>query len=213
MVMHLLIMAKEPIPGRVKTRLSPPCDPAGAAAIAEAALRDTLENALASRAEHVVLALDGKPARWCPPEVEVIDQGDGDFATRLARAWGRVPRPTIQIGMDTPQIEARHLDSAMASLGRPGVDAVFGPALDGGWWGLGLGSEPELADELFVDIAMSRGDTGARQLERLRSLGLCVEILPTHRDVDAWADACAIAHTAPRLRFSKAVREVEEGLR
>lgn len=212
-VMQLLIMAKEPVAGRVKTRLCPPCDPVDAAAIAEAALRDTLEHALASQAERVVLALDGTPGRWCPSGVEVIDQGAGDFATRLARAWGHMPRPTLQIGMDTPQLEARDLDTAMSALAKPGVDAVLGPALDGGWWGLGLRGRPTETDEVFADIAMSRHDTGDRQLDRLRMLGLHVEILPTHRDADTWGDACAIARAAPSCRFSEAVREVEAGLR
>lgn len=206
--MHLLVVAKEPVPGRVKTRLCPPCDPEGAAAIAEAALRDTLEHALASHADRVVLALDGAPAEWCPPGVEVIGQGDGDFATRLARAWGRVPRPTLQIGMDTPQLGPEDLDAVMLSLAEPGVDAVLGPAFDGGWWGLGLCGRPASAEWVFAGIAVSGRDTGACQLDRLRVLGLRVGLLPTHRDADTWGDACAVAAAAPSTHFAGAVREV-----
>ncbi len=62
----LLVIAKEPVPGRVKTRLTPPFTPAEAAALAEAALADTLAVALATPADRHVLVLDGSPARGRP---------------------------------------------------------------------------------------------------------------------------------------------------
>src|SRR5215208_6714786 len=74
-VTALLVIAKAPVPGRVKTRLSPPCTPEQAATLAAAALRDTLEAAAASRrARRLVLALDGSAPSWLPPGIEVIPQ-------------------------------------------------------------------------------------------------------------------------------------------
>src|ERR1700753_3823247 len=65
-MVHVLVMAKEPIPGRGKPRLSPPCTPQEAAALAAAALADVLAAATTCGADRVVLALDGRPGAWCP---------------------------------------------------------------------------------------------------------------------------------------------------
>lgn len=211
--MDLLVIAKEPVPGRVKTRLCPPCDHQSAATIAEAALCDTLENALASGADRVLLALDGAQAQWCPPGVEVVDQGAGDFASRLSRAWSHASGPALQIGMDTPHIGPGELDAAMCNLIEPGVNAVLGPAVDGGWWSLGFLDIPDPPELIFAGIAMSRPDTGVRQLERLNAMGMRVHLLPTRCDADTWDDTRAIAATAPSTRFAGAVRSVEARLR
>lgn len=203
--MDLLVLAKEPVPGRVKTRLTPPCDPAQAAALAEAALADTLEAALASGADRVVVALDGHPGLWCPAGVVLVDQGLGTLAERLATAWRNATGPALQIGMDTPQVSGADLDRAMGSLDSPGVDGVLGIAADGGWWTLGLACA---RDDVFAGVPTSRGDTGILQLRRLRSLGLRTRLLETRRDVDRWEDALAVAALAPGGAFARAVREV-----
>jgi rSAM/selenodomain-associated transferase 1 len=203
--MDLLVFAKEPLPGRVKTRLCPPCTADHAAALATAALADTLAAACTSAADRVVLALDGRPGSWCPPGVDIVDQGRGDLATRLTQAWTATAGPALQIGMDTPQIGADVLDRAMATLVGPGVDAVLGPAADGGWWAIGL-RRPH--PRTFTGIPTSRPDTGARQADRLAALGLRTRRLAVHRDIDTWADALAVAETRPDLRFATTVRRV-----
>jgi hypothetical protein len=203
--MPTIVMAKAPVPGRVKTRLCPPCTPEEAALVAEAALIDTLFAALSSSAERVVLALDGEPGPWLPPGVDVIRQRGAGFDERLVAAWCDVGGPALQIGMDTPQVTPAHLDLARAALDAPGADAVLGPAVDGGWWCIGL----RRADPaVFRGIPMSRPDTGARQMARLRELGLRTATLPGLRDVDTIADARAVAELAPDTRFAAAVRGV-----
>lgn len=203
--MELIVIAKEPRPGEVKTRLCPPCTPRDAAAVAAAALADTLDAACASGADRVVLALDGRPGPWCPAGVDVVGQGHGDLDRRLTRAWAAVTAPAVQIGMDTPQATAADLDDAMAALDTPGVDAVLGPALDGGWWAIGMRRPHRRA---FVGVPMSRPDTGARQRQRLTDLGLRTQHLAARRDVDTWTDALAVAADAPGTRFADAVRTV-----
>jgi len=199
----LLVLAKEPVAGRVKTRLCPPCTPATAAALAESALADTLAAAVASGADRVVLALDGAAGDWCPPGVTVVGQGTGSLGRRLTTTWRHAPGPALLIGMDTPQLTAGDLDAAMSCLASPGVDAVLGPATDGGWWALGLRRRHPAA---FLGVATSRSDTGARQALRLRSLGLAIHLLGEQTDVDTWADAVAVAAAAPATRFAAAVR-------
>lgn len=200
----LIVLAKEPIRGRVKTRLCPPCTSHGAAQIAEAALADTLDAACASGADRVVLALDGRPGPWCPPGVQIVGQGDGGLDRRLTRAWSATPGPALQIGMDTPQVSAEDLAGGMARLLDDGVDAVLGPAVDGGWWAIGLRRSHPLA---FTGVPMSQPDTGQQQAARLRVLGFDVRVLPVRRDVDTWDDALAVAASsaASGTRFAAAV--------
>jgi glycosyltransferase A (GT-A) superfamily protein (DUF2064 family) len=211
----LIVLAKEPVPGRVKTRLCPPCTPETAAALARAALADTLAAGSAAGPDRLLLALDGRPGLWCPPGVEVVSQGSGRLADRLAHAWTHVAGPALLVGMDTPQVTADELTAAMAWLetpgttGRPGrprtpgPDAVFGPATDGGWWALGL-RRPQ--PHVFAGIPTSRPDTGRLQLDRLHALGLRVHVLSTRTDVDEWPDALAVAAEAPITFFAAAVR-------
>jgi rSAM/selenodomain-associated transferase 1 len=201
----LLVLAKEPVPGRVKTRLCPPCTPRTAAALATAALADTLAAATASGADRVMLALDGAPGDWCPPGVTVVDQGSGSLARRLTTAWQHASGPALLVGMDTPQVTADDLDSAMASLASPHVDAVLGQSTDGGWWTVGMRRRHPAA---FIGVATSRSDTGARQAVRLARLGLAVHLLAEKTDVDTWPDAVAVAAAAPTTRFAAALRAV-----
>lgn len=203
--MDLLVLAKEPVVGRAKTRLCPPCSPLEAASIAEAALADTLEAAVASGADRVVVALEGRPGAWCPMGVEIVDQGDGDLADRLATTWRSTTGPALQIGMDTPQADATILDTAMAQLVSGAAEAVLGCALDGGWWAIGF-IEPR--PDVFAGVPTSRADTGGRQLARLAEMGIATGLLPTLRDVDTWSDATAVADASPLGRFGAAVRRV-----
>ena len=203
--MDLLVLAKEPVPGRVKTRLSPPCTPEEAAAIAAAALADTLAAAVASGADRVVMALEGEAREWCPPGVVVVPQGHGCLADRLRTLWRATTGPALQIGMDTPQIGAGGLDAAMAWLDDGTHDAAMGLAVDGGWWAIGL-RRP--TPGVFDGIETSRADTGARQRTRLTALGLRVAELVPARDVDTWDDALAVAALAPQSAFADAVGTV-----
>ena len=201
--MPIIVMAKAPLPGRVKTRLCPPCTAEEAALVAEAALVDTLAAALASSTDRVVLALDGRPGPWLPAGVDVVRQRGSGLGERLAAAWSEIGGPALQIGMDTPQVTPALLDLAGAALDEPDTDAVLGPAEDGGWWAIGL----RRADPgVFRGVLMSQPDTGARQMARLRELGLRTATLPRLRDVDTIADAHEVADLAPDTRFSAAVR-------
>ncbi|MGW2315126.1 TIGR04282 family arsenosugar biosynthesis glycosyltransferase, partial [Actinomadura luteofluorescens] len=134
----LLVIAKQPVPGRVKTRLTPAYSPAEAAALAEASLRDTLAAVAAAPAGRRVLALAGDPGPWLPDGFTVIAQRGGGLDERLAHAFtdAYAGRPLVLIGMDTPQVTPALLGRARRALGR--ADAVFGPARDGGFWLLGL---------------------------------------------------------------------------
>jgi hypothetical protein len=209
-VVTVIVLAKAPVPGRVKTRLCPPCDPEQAAALAEAALVDTLRSVAATRCERRVLVLDGAPGPWLPAGFEVLPQRGYRLDERLAHAFTDTGTGGVLIGMDTPQVTPARLTGALRALGAPGVGAVLGPSVDGGWWALGLRA-PDPG--VFLGVAMSTPHTGDAQRARLHELRLCTAALPTLRDVDDFDDALAVARTAPGSRFAATLRSMLPRLR
>lgn len=202
---HLLVLAKAPVPGRSKTRLTPPLTTVEAAAVAEAALADTLEAVAACGADRRIIALDGEPGPWLPEGFAIVSQVDGTFNERLAAAWAFAGGPGLQIGMDTPQVTPDLLDASLAVVADEGRDAALGLAEDGGWWALGL-ARPHA--EAFAGVPMSQGDTGLMQRKQLEALGLGVADLPVLRDLDYAEDARAIAVLAPQTRTAKLVQKL-----
>jgi rSAM/selenodomain-associated transferase 1 len=214
----LIILAKEPVPGRVKTRLCPPFTPVQAAGLAEAALADTLRAARACAADDLLLFLDGEPGPWLPkPRIGqglgVAAQPAGGLDARIAAAFAaaarRDPGPALLIGMDTPQVDPAVLDEALNQL-HGEAQAVFGPAEDGGFWALGVDgghNTAAWAEELVLGVPMSAPDTGRVQLRRLRDAGLRVAVLPALRDVDTAPDAHAAAALIPESRFAARLAE------
>jgi rSAM/selenodomain-associated transferase 1 len=204
---QVVVIAKAPVPGRVKTRLTPPFSPRQAARLAEAALADTLAAAMKVPAARHVIALDGAPGHWLPGGFEIISQRgrglDERIAAALGEAYARLPVPVVLIGMDTPQVTPGLLESALRPLADGTADAVFGPAADGGFWLLGL-RRPDPA--LVVGVPMSTARTGAAQLARLAGAGLRVRRLPCRLDVDSASDADAVAEQIPGSRFAAVLR-------
>lgn len=196
----LLVIAKAPVPGRAKTRLSPHFTPRQAARLAEAALRDTLAAVLATPARRRVLVLDGRPGDWLPAGLEVLPQRGDGLEQRLASAFEDCGEPAFLIGMDTPQVTPELLALGLAAV-EEGA-AALGATADGGYWGIGL---PGPDARVFDGIPMSDPSTGLRQLTRLHALGYRVRRLAPLRDVDTAADAHAVAALAPHTRFAAAL--------
>lgn len=210
----LLVIAKAPVPGRVKTRLTPPCTPEQAAALAEAALTDTLHTLATVPAGRRLLVLDGEPGSWLPPGWQVVPQAGGGLDARLAAAFAYAARvapsaPALLVGMDTPQLGAPMLAEPLSPARRTGVDAWYGPAADGGFWALGLARPTEqLARQLLIGVPMSTAGTGQAVLDRLARAGLTVGHLPRLTDVDTVQDARQVAATAPDSRFAACLRSL-----
>lgn len=215
----LLILAKAPQAGRVKTRLCPPATPLQAARIAAAALLDTLSAVRSVPNSRPVVALTGDLAHAerhseltsALRGISIIPQRGGNLGERIAAAHTDTATllpdtPVLQIGMDTPQVDVDLLDHCRKELTRAGTDAVLGQALDGGWWALGL-REPAKAWTI-ADVPTSRADTGLRTGQALRRAGLNVTALLSVSDVDTMADAVRVAAAAPDSHFAAAVREL-----
>ncbi len=136
-----------------------------------------------------LLALTPDSARWRVP-VPIVGQGRGDLGIRMHRACARVPRGQVVIvGSDIPGVCADDVAAAFRALG--GADAVFGPALDGGYWLVGMG--PRRPARPFWGVRWSSEHALADTLANFR--GRRVAFLRTMRDVDTADDLRAVGRS------------------
>ena len=214
MTPHLLVMAKAPVPGKVKTRLGNEIGMSAAAELAAASLADTL----------VACTAAVGPGRCCLAlEGSLEDAVDGPGLQRLLHGWRVLPqrgqglaerivnahadlgrltgREVVQIGMDTPQVSVDLLAAVIAEL--RSTDAVLGAADDGGWWVLGV-RDPH-AVRAINDVPMSTPTTGADTRHALMAAGFSVATTATLRDVDTLPDARHVAELIPDSRFARAL--------
>jgi glycosyltransferase A (GT-A) superfamily protein (DUF2064 family) len=203
-VTTVVVIAKETVPGKVKTRLHPEFSYVEAASLAEASLADTLAAVRTLGAERQVLYFDGTLLPAGSDDFTVLPQGSGTLDERIAALFDQLDGPTLLVGMDTPQLNRGHLASAVESW-QAEVDAWFGPATDGGFWALGL-REP--CGELVRGVPMSREDTGVRQLARLAAADLRVSLLPPLTDVDTAESADEVAALAPYGAFAATLNRI-----
>lgn len=203
----VLVIAKAPVPGRVKTRLAPPFSPQHAAELAAAAIADTLAAAGAVPAASHVLVLDGAPGDWVPSGWDVVAQVGGGLDARLTAAFAAASGPAVLVGMDTPQLRADHLTAFRPDR----FDAGIGLAGDGGYWMIGF-ADPSNAARVIPGVPMSRQDTGAHQCERIRDAGLSLQFLDTLVDVDTAAEARTVACAAPHTAFARRWAELVQHL-
>lgn len=189
----LIVFAKAPVPGFAKTRLAAVLGADGAARLAERLLESTIQKAVACGIGPVTLCCD--PDFTHPAfvrlstlhPIELSLQGDGDLGVRMHRALDRALRThrrALLIGTDVPDLDAPLLREAAEALADH--DAVFGPAIDGGYTLVGLSnSAPAL---LFRGIAWSTAQVMQQTRERLAKLGLTHVELRELADVDEPAD-------------------------
>jgi rSAM/selenodomain-associated transferase 1 len=207
---RLLIFAKPPRAGRVKTRLSPPLPPAEAAAVYEASLRDVIALAARERGRVEVWHAGGaRGERWFArefPHILLREQAAGDLGERLCDAFARSfadgAQRVVVIGSDAPTLPDPVLTSAFEDLGEADADVVVGPTLDGGYYLIGLRAVAwPRAGRLFGGVPWSTDTVFQRTLERAHAAGLAVRVLPGWYDVDrpddlrrARADAAPGSH-------------------
>ncbi len=225
----VLVVAKAPVPGHVKTRLGARIGYDAAAGLAAAALHDTLTACAAAFApgdRYLALAGDLADAVDGPELLHALagwsvlpQRGRGlgqrlsgahaDVAGRERRLGHAAPR-VVQVGMDTPQLTARDLAAMRPSSTSAGGSAaeasyagpaVLGMAHDGGWWAVSL-AHPDHA-EVLRDVPMSTSTTGAATRTALVRAGADVLDGPILRDVDTVADAAHVARLAPHTRFAR----------
>jgi len=196
----VIVFAKAPLPGHAKTRLAVALGDAGAALLAERMMHATVDAAVAADVGPVQLCVtpdSNHPAFAAAQQrhaILITHQGDGDLGERMARAFRHVLAShgrALLIGTDAPQLDAAYLRAAAGAL--DGVDAVFGPAADGGYTLVGL-KRP--APELFLQMRWSHDSVMSQTRQRLAQLRLRHAELPVLHDVDHPAD---LIHLPPHL--------------
>ncbi|WP_371135540.1 TIGR04282 family arsenosugar biosynthesis glycosyltransferase [Frigidibacter sp.] len=183
----LIVMVKEPRPGRVKTRLGRQIGMVPAAWWFRHQCRALLRQAVDPRWQ-VALAVspdaEGRASRVWPAHIPRLPQGRGDLGARMGRLLqGAGPgAPVMIVGADIPGLRRRHIADAFRKLAA--ADAVIGPAPDGGYWLIGLRHVPPPG--LFAGVRWSSADARADTLATMR--GLRVAMAETLADVDEAAD-------------------------
>ena len=198
----LVIFAKAPIPGQVKTRLCPPLTPDESATLHGSFVIDTLERTKTA-ATKLKLPIDRYLA--CAPsatyvffkimeerqEVKLIDQVGEDLGARMNQAFQMLftkgYRRVLLIGTDVPSLPLDHFKQTLTLL--ENHDLVLGPALDGGYYLIGL-KRP--IPELFVDIPWSTDQVLRLTQKKAVTLGVTTALLEPWRDVDTVADLQAL---------------------
>lgn len=198
----LVIFAKAPIPGQVKTRLCPPLTADEAATLHGSFVLDTLER---TRTAVVKLRLPLDRYLACSPSstlvffkimeerqaVKLIDQEGDDLGARMNQAFETMfaggYKQVLIVGTDVPSLPLQHYQQALALLEKN--DLVVGPALDGGYYLIGL-NRPVPA--LFENIPWSTDRVLALTREKADSLRLSHALLPAWRDIDTIDDVQAM---------------------
>lgn len=200
----VMVFAKAPQPGQVKTRLIPMLGKTGAAILHKNLLWRSLSTATASGC--------GPAQLWCSPSAEhpffrlcarkfrvaLFNQCEGDLGTRMGHAFATAlssASRALVIGADSPSLRPADLLQAAGAL-RDGADAVLGPAVDGGYVLLGL---RRFAPELFSDIEWGSGQVLRRTRANLRSLGWRWHELPERWDIDRPEDILRLDTAYPDL--------------
>lgn len=185
---HLVIFAKAPRLGRVKTRLGRQIGPVRAWSFYRVSLARLSRRLGADARWRCWIAVTpdrtvfdrGLWRRAAPGVDNLISQGKGDLGDRMGRVMAVLPPgPVVLVGSDIPGIRPRHIAQAFRLLGRN--DAVFGPAPDGGYWLVGLRRRPRFRDP-FQDVRWSTADTLADTRANLS--GMKVALIDVLEDVD-----------------------------
>ena len=186
----LVLFAKHPVRGKVKTRLARDIGEERATSLYDALLRDSLERCRAVRAR---TALAYSPASGTAffaalaPEALLFLQPEGDLGARLRSAFALAFElgfeRVVAVGSDAPQVPAAWIDEAFERLSD--TPLAIGPARDGGYWSIGLSRPaPRLFEGIRWSTAFVRGDTEARA----KDLRIEPAILREADDVDTLAD-------------------------
>jgi rSAM/selenodomain-associated transferase 1 len=189
----IIVFAKAPVAGQVKTRLCPPLTPDEAASLHGSLVLDILERCQTLKGYDRILA--GTPSSHHPFframearfKIPVWDQIGDDLGTRMASAFkqalGSPYRSVVVIGTDIPGINGPLLTTAVESL--QDHDVVLGPTMDGGYYLIGLHFP---VPDLFENIPWSTEQVYALTEQKIKMLGLTLKILPKLRDLDTAED-------------------------
>jgi len=191
---RLILFTRYPEPGRAKTRLIPALGAEGAAAL-QRRMSETIVTRMVQFAGNYPAGLeirytDGNQqamAAWLSSDIPCLDQGEGGLSDRLRRAFAHAfaqgSPQVVVIGADCPGLGPVHFAQAFKAL--ESQDLVLGPAMDGGYYLVGLN---RLAPPLFAGIPWGTGEVLAATLKQAHELNLSTHLLEPLADVDRQED-------------------------
>lgn len=192
---RVLVFAKAPAAGLVKTRLTPPLPPDEAASLYEACLRDVVARCARERARvELWYHADNFAAEYFPrefPHLLLNRQSEGQLGEKLRAAFAHSfadgAQHVVIIGSDAPTLPDSILNAAFDQI--RDADMVIGPTLDGGYYLVGLtNSAWPRAETVFHDIAWSTEAVFRSTIDRAVQAALAMRVLPGWYDVDTIAD-------------------------
>lgn len=217
---QLIVFAKAPVAGRVKTRLTPPLTPEQAAAVHAASLQDVVARAASTTAGAQIMYDDSPDAAaWFGttfPDLPRGPQAAGDLGDRMSDAFAQAfeagASAVAIIGSDSPTLPAGLLEDALSVV--PAHDVVLGPAVDGGYYFVALRREAwPAALPMFRQIAWSTGAVLRQTLDRISAAGLDAHMLAPWYDIDRPEDlALAALHAGPESALRQALEALPPAL-
>jgi hypothetical protein len=185
------LFAKEPRPGRVKTRLAASVSPEWAALVADAFLRDIMDRVLLVKAAKVLCYAPCESrsffASCVTPHFTLTAQSEGDLGSRMAAFFGDQFQagagPVVVVGSDSPTLPVAFIEEAFAALGN--VDVVLGPATDGGYYLVGCARH---VPRIFDGIPWGTSAVLAATVRQTAANGYRLVLLPPWYDVDTLDD-------------------------
>ncbi len=184
----LIIFAKSPIPGKVKTRITPYITPTNAAELYKAFIADILSNAFKLKCERIVIAYTPLNAetsfhRMCGQSINYIPQEGNDLGERMKNAFKHAfnegLKRTVIIGTDSPTLPVSYIRKAFSALER--VPITIGPTFDGGYYLIGLS---EQNDVIFDGVEWSTSSVFSQTMTRIKAIKKQFYLLPPWYDVD-----------------------------
>ena len=184
---HFLLMAKRPVPGRVKTRLQPFLSETESAGLAESMLRDTVALGLSIGVDCTI--------GFDPPSeedyfrqfegVRLAPQPEGDLGERMSGVFETAPDSvSVMVGTDSPELSATDIRRAFQLL-ESDADVVLGPTFDGGFYLVGFHA---FERRLFEGVPWSTDSTLESTIRNAEALGLRVKQVSTRHDLDEPSD-------------------------
>jgi rSAM/selenodomain-associated transferase 1 len=189
----IILFAKAPVPGNVKTRLQPPLSPHSAAALHEAFVWDMIQRLQPFTGASLELHTDIPTDAWATAGVaQRLQYGDGlqlKMLHALDQALRRGHPRAIILGTDAPTLPIGHIEKLLAST----ADVALGPTDDGGYYAV---SASRTHPAMFDDVAWSSPLTLEHTLNALERCGLTVELCPQWFDIDEPADLARLAQSS-----------------
>jgi rSAM/selenodomain-associated transferase 1 len=188
----IVIIAKEPKPGSVKTRLTPPLDSYTASKIYHNLLLDRIEQVESLKGANHFLAYFPKASlnffeNIIPPSFTLLPQKGKDLGERLSNIFNSLFKygyeRIIILDSDSPNLPSKHISEALEILNE--TDLVLGPCEDGGYYLVGLSSN---IPQIFQGIPWSTSEVTELTIEKARALNKRISLLEKWYDVDTIED-------------------------